>query len=215
MKKSESIANLAQALCDFQGEITNPKNSADNPFFKSKYAPLSEVINTIRPILAKYGLSVLQAPSGDGASITITTLLMHSSGEWLEPDPLTLRADKPTAQGAGSAITYGRRYGLSAILGIASEEDDDGNSATTSTGKAETKPEPLRQVKPTTTQPHSDKDEPANLEGFFTAALAIGYSKLQVLKEAGVISVDKWTQAKLTELYRDLKTKSLVEKVGN
>lgn len=205
MNKSESIANLAMSLAKFQGEMTNPKNSADNPFFKSRYAPLSEVINTIRPILAKHGLSVLQAPSGDGASITITTLLMHSSGEWLEPDPLTLRADKPTAQGAGSAITYGRRYGLSAILGIASEEDDDGNSATGNNNKTATKPQPPKLV----------TDEPANLEGFWTAAIAIGYTKPQVLAQAGVISVDKWTQAKLTALYRDLKTKSLSEKVGN
>jgi len=205
MKKSESIANLAQALCDFQGEITNPKNTAKNPFFKSNYCPLNEVINSTRPILSKHGLSVLQSPSGDGEHIIITTLLMHSSGEWIEGDPLVLKADKVTAQGAGSAISYGRRYALSAVLGISSDEEDDGNHASGNNDKQQTKPD----------KPKLVTDEPANLDGFFTAALAIGYSKPQVLKEAGVISVDKWTQAKLTELYRDLKTKSLVEKVGN
>lgn len=140
MKKSESIANLAMALCQFQGEAENPKNTANNPFFKSKYAPLSEVINATKPLLSKHGLSILQSPSGDGEHIIITTLLMHSSGEWIEGEPLVLKADKPTAQGAGSAITYGRRYALSAILGIASEEDDDGNSATGNKSKPSDKP---------------------------------------------------------------------------
>ena len=140
MKKSESIANLAMALCQFQGEAENPKNTANNPFFKSKYAPLSEVINATKPLLSKHGLSILQSPSGDGEHIIITTLLMHSSGEWIEGEPLVLKADKTTAQGAGSAITYGRRYALSAILGIASEEDDDGNSATGNKSKTADKP---------------------------------------------------------------------------
>ncbi len=142
MNKSESIASLAMALSKFQGEVTNPKNTASNLFFNSKYSPLNEVINMIRPILAKHGLSVLQSPSGDGQNIIITTLLMHSSGEWIEAEPLVLKADKVTAQGAGSAITYGRRYALSAILGIASEEDDDGNHS--SENKNESKqPQPV------------------------------------------------------------------------
>ena len=97
MRKSESITNLAIALCSFQGEVTNPKNTAANPFFKSSYSPLSEVINTTRPLLLKHGLSILQSPSGDGEHIIITTLLMHSSGEWIEGEPLVLKADKPTA----------------------------------------------------------------------------------------------------------------------
>lgn len=129
MNKSESIKNLAIALAKFQAEVKNPPNTANNPFFKSKYAPLSEVLNTTRPILSKHGLSVVQAPSGDGENIVVTTLLLHESGEWIESEPLILKADKPTAQGAGSAITYARRYALSAMLGISSEDDDDGNQA--------------------------------------------------------------------------------------
>ncbi|WP_130807670.1 ERF family protein [Senegalia massiliensis] len=129
MNKSESIKNLAIALSKFQAEITNPANTATNPFFKSKYAPLNDVLNNVRPILSKHGLSVVQAPAGDGENIVVTTLLIHESGEWIESEPLVLKADKPTAQGAGSAITYARRYALSAILGISSEDDDDGNNA--------------------------------------------------------------------------------------
>ena len=129
MQTSESIKNIAKAMAQFQSEVKNPANTANNPFFNSKYAPLNDVLNLVRPILTKHGLSVLQSPSGDGEHIAVTTLIIHESGEWIESDPLTLRADKATAQGAGSAITYARRYALSAMLGISSEDDDDGNYA--------------------------------------------------------------------------------------
>lgn len=131
MNKSESITKLSAALVKFQAEVTNPKNTAVNPHFKSKYAPLQDILTLVRPLLTRHGLSVIQFPSGDGERIVIQTILMHESGEWIEADPLTLKADKATPQGAGSAITYGRRYSLSAMLGISSEDDDDGNAART------------------------------------------------------------------------------------
>jgi|SRR5690554_987650 len=132
MRKSESIKNIALALSKFQSEVENPKNTADNPYYKSKYAPLQDVLNTVRPLLSKHGLSIVQSPSGDGERISIHTMLIHESGEWIEFDPLVLKAEKITPQGAGSAITYGRRYSLSAVLGISSEDDDDANSLETS-----------------------------------------------------------------------------------
>ncbi len=129
MKKSESIKELASALKDFQAEVKNPKNVANNPFFNSKYAPLDEVINTVKEPLSKYGLSYIQMPnSEDGNLVAITTMLLHESGEWIESEPLKLKSDKPTAQGSGSSITYARRYQLSAMLGIASEDEDDGTA---------------------------------------------------------------------------------------
>ena len=129
MQRSESIKNIAKALAQFQAEVRNPANTESNPFYRSKYAPLSDILNLARPLLSKHGLSVLQSPSGDGQNVTVTTLITHESGEWIESEPLTLKADKATAQGAGSAITYARRYALSAMLGISSEDDDDGNFA--------------------------------------------------------------------------------------
>lgn len=129
MNKSESIANLAKALAAFQAEVSNPKNIADNPFFKSEYAPLDEVLRVVRPLLAKNGLSVLQFPSADGEHVSITTIIMHSSGEWLEADQLKMRPVKNDPQAIGSAITYARRYSLCAVLGIVGESDDDGNEA--------------------------------------------------------------------------------------
>lgn len=131
MKMSESIGELAKALSNFQGEVESPKNKATNPFFKSKYAPLEEVIKAIKPSLQKHGLSVTQIPITDEGKVGVITILLHESGEYIETSPLFLKTDKDTAQGAGSAITYARRYALSAVLGIASEEDDDGNVAET------------------------------------------------------------------------------------
>lgn len=131
MKKSESVKEIAAALSLFQSEVNNPKNISNNPFFNSKYAPLDEVINTIREPLSKNGLSFTQEPSSeDGNIVSMVTTIFHKSGEWLESEKLRLKNDKPTAQGAGSSITYARRYQLSAMLGIASENDDDGNLAT-------------------------------------------------------------------------------------
>ena len=129
MKTSESIKNIAAALCKFQQECKSPKKSAVNPHFKSKYAPLEEIIKVATPTMAVNGLSHFQSTSSDGESVIVTTVLMHTSGEFIESDPLRLPMGKATAQGAGSSLTYARRYSLSAILGIAAEEDDDANGA--------------------------------------------------------------------------------------
>ena len=145
MNRAESIKNIAIALCKFQAEIKNPKNTATNPMFKSNYAPLDVVINTVKPILSKYGLSFIQSTGSEGESVIITTLLIHESGEWIESDPLILPAYQNrgggklefNAQGAGSSISYGRRYSLSAMLGVSSEDDDDANGAS---GSANNKP---------------------------------------------------------------------------
>lgn len=147
MDRSESIENLAKAFVKFQAEVTNPANTADNPFFKSRYAPLNEVLNLVRPILTKYGLAVIQNPSTQGESVTVTTIIIHESGEWIKLDPLTLKADKNTAQGVGSAITYARRYALSAALGISSEDDDDGNIASGNEKQSKTQQKPKIQPK--------------------------------------------------------------------
>ena len=128
MEKSESIKEIAVALSKFQGESLNPKNTAQNPSFNSKYAPLCEVINTTRQGLSKYGLSIVQAPYTEGENIIVETFLLHTSGEWIKSPPLSLKMEKLTAQGAGSAITYARRYALSSLLNISSEEDIDGNT---------------------------------------------------------------------------------------
>ena len=129
MRTSESIKSIAAALCKFQQECESPKKSAVNPHFKNKYAPLEEIIKAVTPTMVKHGLSHFQSTSADGDSVVVTTVLMHTSGEFIESDPLRLPMGKATAQGAGSSLTYARRYSLCAILGIAAEEDDDANGA--------------------------------------------------------------------------------------
>jgi hypothetical protein len=132
MKSSENISTLAAALVVAQKAFTPALKTAVNPHFKSKYVDLASAIEAAQPALLDNGIAVLQGTSGDiiGQSITVTTRLLHSSGEWLE-DSLTLPAVNRgdfSAQSAGSAITYARRYSYMAILGFA-PEDDDGNGA--------------------------------------------------------------------------------------
>lgn len=127
MEKSDSIKNLAIAMCKAQGEMGGAHKGANNPFFKSKYADLSSVVQAVKEPFATNGLSYVQFPINDGDKIGIETILMHESGEWLT-NSFTVKASKQDAQGAGSVITYCRRYGLQAIAGIPSE-DDDGNAA--------------------------------------------------------------------------------------
>ena len=127
MNKSDTIASLAAALNKAQAEMSGAKKSAKNPFFKSNYANLEEVINCVKEPFADNGLSFVQFPiSGDGVA-GVETIIMHESGEFISGEFL-LKCSKNDPQGMGSAITYARRYGLQSACGIPSE-DDDGNAA--------------------------------------------------------------------------------------
>lgn len=147
MEKSAIITELATALASFQKDIKAVGKDGNNPFFHSKYATLENVISTIREPLAKVGLSYSQFPAGVNG---LTTILMHESGEWMSATvtmspkktglytreelartPGLIQEYDITPQAQGSAITYMRRYALGAILGLATEEDDDGNEAST------------------------------------------------------------------------------------
>lgn len=125
MQKSESIKNIATALCKFQGEVDKIKKTETNPFFKSKYASLSDILDVIREPLIDNELSFVQFPKG---KYGLETMLMHSSGEWLS-ESYEMEPSKHDPQGAGSVITYQRRYALGAILGLNIDVDDDGNKA--------------------------------------------------------------------------------------
>jgi len=138
MNKSEQINELAKALSQAQGEMPAAKMDKLNPFLKNTYADLGSVIEASKAPCAKYGLSVSQPASTEGDSVTVTTLLMHESGQWISSDmTLHLGEEKgrSIAQAAGSIITYLRRYSLSAILGIYADEDTDGNGTVKQTEK--------------------------------------------------------------------------------
>ena len=122
------MENLYSAFIQFQNEFQGLRPDSKNPFFKSTYISLDGILQTVRPLLSKYGLAVLQEATGDGEYIYIKTKLIHKSGEMLETDVLKMKpveANKPQAM--GSVITYAKRYHLGALLGICETVDDDAN----------------------------------------------------------------------------------------
>lgn len=123
--KSESIAKLALALSKFQGEVTDAHK--DKSAYNYKYADLAGVLEIARPLCLKYELAVTQLCSTNEGGVGVTTVLMHSSGEWIESTftmPLISVKGSNAAQAAGSVITYARRYALAAILGITQTDND-------------------------------------------------------------------------------------------
>jgi hypothetical protein len=129
MNQSETIGELAKALCVVQAQLRPAKMDAENPFFKSKYATLESCWNACRDLLASNGLAIVQSPGSDGnGRIEVRSILMHTSGEWIA-STVSLKPVKDDPQAAGSAISYGRRYGLISLVGLVSSEDeDDGNA---------------------------------------------------------------------------------------
>ena len=127
--QSESINELAAALSKAQGEFAAIPKTETNPFFKSKYAGLPDVIGAASKTLAANGLSVSQFITRDDlGSEVLKTYLLHSSGQYIEHD-MSLHLGKLDSQGQGSAVTYARRYSYMSVLGLVADEDDDGNNA--------------------------------------------------------------------------------------
>lgn len=151
MRSSDSIGALAEALAAAQGEFEAVPKTADNPFFKSKYADLPDVVLAASPILSKHGLSVTQLPDFDGEHDLLTTRLMHKSGEWLEAS-MRLHVPKADPQGQGSALTYARRYSYSGAVGVVTDVDDDGNAASKPRAP-EPRPQPSRREQHGTVRP--------------------------------------------------------------
>ncbi len=123
---SESIKNISLALLEFQSKLKGVSKDSTNPFFKSKYASLSHIQETIQDPLINCGLVYIQNPVGENG---LTTMLIHAkSGEFFK-STYEMKPEKNTPQGKGSCITYQKRYTLSAILGLNTDYDDDGNAA--------------------------------------------------------------------------------------
>ena len=128
--------NLATALIKFHDSGAAAKKGAANPFFKSKYASLEEVIETVRAEAGKVGLTFTQLVDFDEHHIFVSTILMHESGDSITGRTPVLTKDNTDPQKMGSGITYAKRYGLQAVFGLPSE-DDDGNSASVSSPKVQ------------------------------------------------------------------------------
>lgn len=129
MKTSDAINELAAAMSKAQADLRPAVKDATNAAYRSKYADLTAVWDACRDPLTKHGITVWQDVTTEIGGVAVTTRLVHTSGQWVEFGPLTIPLTKPDAHGVGSATSYGKRYGLSAAIGVVSDEDDDGNAA--------------------------------------------------------------------------------------
>ena len=181
MRRSETIGKLAEALAKARSEFKPVIKDSENPYFKSSYADLSTVIEATKDGLSKHGLVIIQSPGrfiDERKVIVITTLLAHSSGEWIEDD-LEMMVTKVDAQGIGSGCTYGRRYSYQAFVNVSGEVDDDAESATGRTQKDR---------KGSSTDMSTTDGEninPTQVRAFWSAAKQGNKSKADVLKWFG------------------------------
>jgi hypothetical protein len=181
MESTNDYDKLAKALVGFQADMENVTKDATNPFYKSRYATLEAILTAAKPHLKKHGLAVVQMPEGDG----LTTCIVHESGQSFQANAKLVLKDQ-TPQGQGSAITYMRRYALSAALGIATEDDDDGNEAS--------KPSQSRQAAPQRTKPADPRKDPA------VELLAQKDRVVSLLKQLGFKPVGKTVAEKRAEV---------------
>ena len=189
MKTSESIKTLSGALLKAQKEIHAAVKGAENPFFKSKYADLTSVIEAVKEPLNNHGISFLQAVgNGDGLP-HVETILLHETGEFISTITPVYCAKQNDPQAFGSGVTYSKRYSLQALLGLPTE-DDDGEGAMARGKKAEP-PQPKPKVD---LEKLKSKDGVKWLKGFGSAQAAI--TRLRQDKE---ITVD--VEAFINELF--------------
>jgi hypothetical protein len=147
--KSDGIGGISKALAAFQGDVEACKKTADNPFYKTKYADLPSILAVIKPHLKNHNIAVVQSIDtvGDGGLICYTMLLHGDTGEWMQSTDC-LMVEKQSPQGYGSARTYLRRYAIQAALGLSAEDDDAESAETPHRGKPEQNRTPVAAVKP-------------------------------------------------------------------
>jgi hypothetical protein len=127
---ANTTSTLNSALVAALGELRNVAKDKLNPHFKSKFTSLDAILDATRPVLAKHGLALSQEPVFEDGMAGVVTRIIHAGGESRESKLLLPLRDQ-SAQGVGSCLSYARRYAAAAVLGIASDEDDDGQVAST------------------------------------------------------------------------------------
>lgn len=192
MRNSEQINELAVALNKAQAEFMVAKKDAKNPFFKSKYATLNAVYEAVAEALLKNGLSVIQPIVGDA----VETTLIHTSGQFITSSCPIVCAKQNDPQAMGSAITYARRYSLASLLGVMTDEDDDGE-------KAMARPSPKQSVKEAPKAEKKQEKEPETPQCLLT--LSKFREKMNGIKD-GSIDVSKPENQKKIQFVSELKT---------
>lgn len=146
METSETRAELFKAFANFKKKLKQPLKDANNPFFKSKYVPLENVVQVVDEAMIDTGLSYIQEIEDlEEGYLRVDTIVLHESGEYMVIKGSKVKPVKNDPQSAGSATTYARRYSLSTAFGIASDPDDDGNGASQ---QAKNNQQPKSQPKP-------------------------------------------------------------------
>ena len=184
MLKSESIKEIATALAKAQSEISNPKFDSENPHFKNKFASLASVRNAVIPAFAKNGLSVMQHITSTESSVKCGVVITHSSGEWIEFEPLDIPVSKADAQGFMSAATYAKRGTLQAVACIVGDDDDDGNAA----AKAKPEKQVIKEIVQKTTAPNFGAEMKLMAECGSLNALAQVWGKFDKLTQHALAS---------------------------
>lgn len=175
------MKSIALALAKAQAEMGRALKESNNPAFRSKYADLGNVMDACLPALNKHEIAVIQPVCDTETGRVVKTILIHSSGECLEC-AVPLIIGKNDMQGLGSAITYGRRYGLMSMAGIA-PEDDDGNAAAKAAPKPETSRISADQFRDMTSEIDRTGSDPAKM---------MAYVGAQVMEE---LTVPQWSKA--------------------
>jgi len=165
MRTSIDTDKLATAMSLAQFDLVNPPKNKTNPHFKSSYVDLSDGLQVIRKCFSQHGLAFTQGTSIADGIIILNTRIMHSSGQWIESDYPVGGFGKP--QEMGSGMTYARRYALFSMVGVAGEDDDDGNAAQSAT------PTPVKATKAVTKQmePGVGPDDSTKLLGVIRGAM--------------------------------------------
>lgn len=132
---SEQRQEMFEDWASYFGEVTNPDNTTLNTFFKAKYAAMGEVLNTIRPVMGKYGLAMIQTPYMSNGDVCVKTLVTHKSGAIIAFPQASGKPTKNDIQGFGSTTSYLRRFVANSIAGVFGEIDDDGNSISNNKNK--------------------------------------------------------------------------------
>jgi ERF superfamily len=199
MRTSEHTDIIDDATSKAQAELENPTKDASNPHYRSRYATLDGGLNIVRPCLSKHGISVYQSTRVEDGVLMLDTRLA-CKGQWVEAEyPVCTFPAKP--QELGSALTYARRYSLFSLVGIAGEEDDDGNAANATATQA-----PKRAAKP------DNKVSPelsAEAKGVAIKAIEMAQT-LEILQSWGVdnkAEMERMTASDLAEVRAAFKAK--------
>jgi hypothetical protein len=184
------VKNLAAALVAAQKQMPAVHKDSENQGFKrngkpAKYVSLDKLIETTKPILAEHGLAILQPPTEVNGFPALKTILLHESGEFLEDTMLLPTPDKPGAHGLGAALTYCRRFAWASMLGVANDEDDDGNTASARQGG----------------EPHSVGSVPSRATGSGQAGRTVAPSPPAPSTDQAVIEENQRLTAEILEIH--------------